>query len=410
MSSKMTIIEGNSNDKDNVRAYMVKGEPGDDGVSPTITASRSGSTTTLNIVDAEGTKQAILNDGFSPTVETSKTDGVTTVEITDINGTRTTEIVDGIDLTGGVPTDGVIGFDGEAADIPDGYEVVGNIDEKLVSVGATAPTDGERVWFAKSKNVYDYTKSTLQANASITTSNDTVTITTTTETTSGNLFFRTKIDDSLLTNGKSYTISYTSVSGVNAPLRLQLRNHDGSNANKSQANTVVYDSNYSLFVVGNPFAVASATVIPVGTQCIFKDMQVEEGSTATTYEPYAREGLYVDEELLYQPPVVLWTNSSPTSEFASQTITLSDDISNYSYWEVIFSGANTNHGYSTGKIPVYFTTTNLTFPRPINGFRSVTVASSTTITIGNYQQYISYNGSASNDNTRAIPYQILGYK
>ena len=29
--SKITIIEGNSNDKDNVRAYMVKGEKGDQG-------------------------------------------------------------------------------------------------------------------------------------------------------------------------------------------------------------------------------------------------------------------------------------------------------------------------------------------------------------------------------------------
>lgn len=133
MSSKMTIIEGNSNDKDNVRAYMVKGEPGDDGVSPTITPSKSGSQTTLTIVDGEGTKQAVIDDGFSPTVTTSKTDGVTTVTITDLNGTRTAEIVDGIDLTGGVPTDGVIGFDGVAADIPDGYEVVGDTDEKLVS-------------------------------------------------------------------------------------------------------------------------------------------------------------------------------------------------------------------------------------------------------------------------------------
>lgn len=123
MSSKMTIIEGNSNDKDNVRAYMVKGEPGDDGVSPTITASRSGSTTTLNIVDGEGTKQAVINDGVSPIVEVSKEDGITDITITDFNGTHTAEIVDGIDMTGGVPTDGVIGFDGVAADIPDGYEV-----------------------------------------------------------------------------------------------------------------------------------------------------------------------------------------------------------------------------------------------------------------------------------------------
>lgn len=123
MSSKMTIIEGNSNDKDNVRAYMVKGEPGNDGVSPTIDVERTNNKVTVSTVDAEGTHEADIYDGVSPTVTTSKEDGVTTVTITDINGTRTAEIVDGIDLTGGVPTAGVIGFDGVAADIPDGYEV-----------------------------------------------------------------------------------------------------------------------------------------------------------------------------------------------------------------------------------------------------------------------------------------------
>lgn len=90
--SKMTIIEGNSNDKDNVRAYMVKGEP-----------------------------------GVSPTIGVSKEDGVTTLTIEDAEGTHTATIADGDDLVGGVPTDGVIGFDGEATDIPDGYEVLDDI-------------------------------------------------------------------------------------------------------------------------------------------------------------------------------------------------------------------------------------------------------------------------------------------
>lgn len=40
-----------------------KGDPGDDGVSPIITASKSGTVTTLTIVDAEGTKTATINDG-----------------------------------------------------------------------------------------------------------------------------------------------------------------------------------------------------------------------------------------------------------------------------------------------------------------------------------------------------------
>lgn len=90
--AKMTILEGNSNDKDNVKAYMVKGEP-----------------------------------GVSPTIDVSKEDGVTTLTIEDAEGTHTATIADGDDLVGGVPTDGVIGFDGEVTDIPDGYEVLDDI-------------------------------------------------------------------------------------------------------------------------------------------------------------------------------------------------------------------------------------------------------------------------------------------
>lgn len=115
--AKITIIDGNDEielstaPKENIKAYMVKGEPGTDGVSPTITASRTGKVTTLTMTDKNGTTSADINDGVDPTVTTSKVDRTTTMTITDINGTRTTEIYDGIDLTGGVPTNGVIGFD-----------------------------------------------------------------------------------------------------------------------------------------------------------------------------------------------------------------------------------------------------------------------------------------------------------
>lgn len=113
---KVTIIDGNneielSTIEDNVKAFMVKGEPGTNGVSPTIETSRTGKVTTITIEDAEGTKEADINDGFDPTATVTKANRIATVTITDINGTTTTEIHDGIDLTGGVPTNGVIGFD-----------------------------------------------------------------------------------------------------------------------------------------------------------------------------------------------------------------------------------------------------------------------------------------------------------
>lgn len=118
--SKITIIEGNSNDKDNIRAYMVKGEKGADGVSPTVEVERVNNEVFIDITDAEGTKSAVMEDGVSPTVTTSKTGGVTTVTITDIDGTHTATINDG--ETYEVPTNSVIGWSGTSANIPGGYE------------------------------------------------------------------------------------------------------------------------------------------------------------------------------------------------------------------------------------------------------------------------------------------------
>ena len=78
------------------------------------------------------------------------------------------------------------------------------------------------------KNVFDYTKSTFSIpnNVLIETSNEIITITTLREATSNNLFFMTKIDDTLLENGQTYTISSENVSGVNNSLKLQLRNKE----------------------------------------------------------------------------------------------------------------------------------------------------------------------------------------
>lgn len=120
--AKLTIIEGNSNEKDNVRAYMVKGEPGDDGVSPTVNVSRAGTTVTITATDAEGTTASTVSDGISPVITTSKTSGVTTVTIVDAEGTKTAAINDG--ETYEVPTGAVVGFDG--ATVPGGYEEVDN--------------------------------------------------------------------------------------------------------------------------------------------------------------------------------------------------------------------------------------------------------------------------------------------
>lgn len=121
--SKITIIEGNSNDKDNVRTYMVKGEPGD---SPTANVTKEGDTATITITDYNGTTTASVTDGtdgVSPSASVSKVGKVTTLTVTDGSGTTTSTINDGEDgATYEVPTNSVIGFDGNT--VPGGYEEV----------------------------------------------------------------------------------------------------------------------------------------------------------------------------------------------------------------------------------------------------------------------------------------------
>lgn len=93
--SKLIIVEGNSNDKDNVKTFMVKGEAGNDGISPSATVTRGTGKTTINITDKEGTTSSDVFDGVSPTVSVSKSNGVTTITITDKDGSKTATINDG---------------------------------------------------------------------------------------------------------------------------------------------------------------------------------------------------------------------------------------------------------------------------------------------------------------------------
>lgn len=124
--SRLTIVEGNSNDKDNVRVLITKGEKGADGVSPIVKTQKQDGVAEINIEDAEGVKTAYVKDGFSPVVETSKTGKVATVEIEDAEGTHTFTLNDGEDgETYEVPTNAVVGWDSENA-IPNGYEEIDN--------------------------------------------------------------------------------------------------------------------------------------------------------------------------------------------------------------------------------------------------------------------------------------------
>lgn len=139
----------------------------------------------------------------------------------------------------------------------------------------------------KAKNIFDYKTTTFSdiSRVNIVAENDTLTITTTVATTGTNLFYWTRIPDYLLENGATYTISSENVSGVSLPLKLQLRNKDGSNANKPQNFTIVYDDNYALYITSNIFG-GGSTSVPSGSVAVIKNIQVEKSSSSSTYEQY----------------------------------------------------------------------------------------------------------------------------
>lgn len=128
--SRITIIEGNTNEKDNVRTFFGKAEKGNDGISPEASITKSNGIATITIKDANGTTNASIEDGFDPIVRTSKTGNVATVEIEDAIGTHSFDINDG--ETYEVPTNSVVGWDSSDT-IPNGYEDAGDYFENIYS-------------------------------------------------------------------------------------------------------------------------------------------------------------------------------------------------------------------------------------------------------------------------------------
>lgn len=139
------------------------------------------------------------------------------------------------------------------------------------------------------KNLFDENNLTFTdtRNAKIEINNHVITMTTLQDKPSNDLFAIGKIDDSLLVNGESYTISSINVSGMAQNFRLQLRTKSGGYVSgQSAGSTIVYDNTYSLYVINNPFSTSGSTVIPTGTVAVVKDIQVEKGKIVTSYEPY----------------------------------------------------------------------------------------------------------------------------
>lgn len=98
---------------------------------------------------------------------------------------------------------------------------------------------------------------------------------------------------------------------------------------------------------------------------------------------------------------ILWTNSNPTSDFASQTITLSSD--DYDMLEIIYMTFNTNNQTSSVKIPKGYNSRIITSLSSGTVYtRDYTYNSDTSYTIG--------NTTGSGNDSNLYPLYIIGYK
>lgn len=113
--------------------------------------------------------------------------------------------------------------------------------------------------------------------------------------------------------------------------------------------------------------------------------------------------------------VILWENESPSSTFTSQSVTLSESLSNYNYYSIIYKNvANEDKFYNTGKIPVghgcrltevYASTMN--YSMAIRE-RQVSYSDDTTLSIEGGLFASAETAKTTNDDV-CIPISVIGY-
>lgn len=112
---------------------------------------------------------------------------------------------------------------------------------------------------------------------------------------------------------------------------------------------------------------------------------------------------------------VLWVTTDTSAEFAAQTITISEDISNYEYYEIEYCRAcststNISLRFRTGKIKTSMRT-RLTLADAYNHFRQISEPSGTSMTIADSNYFTTYGATdTAVDNKWLIPIRVIGYK
>ena len=163
---------------------------------------------------------------------------------------------------------------------------------------------------------------------------------------------------------------------------------------------------------GDMVQVNGSGVIVTPTSVTPSDSTPPQLSQGNIYEPTANGYLYASNQSPTE--TVLWTNNSPTSTFAGQTITLSDSLDNYTYVKIKYRISTSVSTESSAIVPVSefvrMTQTSNTFKIGTGSFESSTYVrtayygSATTIVFNNGYQL----GSTSQANGKLIPVSVIG--
>ena len=193
------------------------------------------------------------------------------------------------------------------------------------------------------------------------------------------------------TKGNRFAIATTSVI---PELDVSLSNIVENNSAKSLTLTSSSSAKYLVAYVYNSGADTDTL------DSILATLQIEEGN-ATPYTPYKD---------FDNTEYIAWNNPTPNAAFTGQQITLSDDVSKYSKYEVISRIYYNDPGtFTTGKLPIGKTT--LAFNDQFNRGRNITAISGTSLTFGGGYYFGTYgNGTPTTNNNYIIPIQVILYK
>ena len=105
---------------------------------------------------------------------------------------------------------------------------------------------------------------------------------------------------------------------------------------------------------------------------------------------------------------ILWQNPSPNAEFSGQTITLSDTITNYNYYSIIFRQATeTPRLFNTGMIPTPNGTV-LMLSLSTNRYRATNATLSNNQIVFEDAKVVTSSGTNSSS-ADIIPVAVIGY-